>query len=188
MKKVLSAIFVLGLAICGVNAEDNSVEELEKENQLLEMKLKNEKLKKEIEDTQKSDAEKKVEAITTAKQIIEELNKKPSKDEKRSGSLWGIGIGGIATSIETPTNNGFEYLSQTSILIDVQYGGMTMWNRYFGVQYYANADLGIVLDDANSGWSAVLTTYTFNADAILNAYNSDSFGVGFLVGLGLGVK
>lgn len=35
---------------------------------------------------------------------------------------------------------------------------------------------------------AVLTTYTFNADAILNAYNSDSFGVGFLVGLGLGVK
>lgn len=65
---------------------------------------------------------------------------------------------------------------------------MTMWNRYFGVQYYANADLGIVLDDANSGWSAVFTTYTFNADAILNAYNSDSFGVGFLVGLGLGVK
>ena len=152
------------------------------------MKLKNEKLKKEIEDTQKSDAEKKAEAITTVKQIIEELNKKPSKDEKRSGSLWGIGIGGIATSIETPTNNGFEYLSQTSILIDVQYGGMTMWNRYFGVQYYANADLGIVLDDANSGWSAVLTTYAFNADAILNAYNSDSFGVGFLVGLGLGVK
>lgn len=35
MKKVLSAIFVLGLAICGVNAEDKSVEELEKENQLL---------------------------------------------------------------------------------------------------------------------------------------------------------
>lgn len=67
MKKVLSAIFVLGLAICGVNAEDKSVEELEKENQLLEMKLKNEKLKKEIEDTQKSDAEKKAEAIATAK-------------------------------------------------------------------------------------------------------------------------
>lgn len=54
--------------------------------------------KKEIEDTQKSDAEKKAEAITTVKQIIEELNKKPSKDEKRSGSLWGIGIGGIAAS------------------------------------------------------------------------------------------
>lgn len=46
MKKVLSAILVLSLALCGVNAEDNSVEELEKENQLLEMKLKNEKLKK----------------------------------------------------------------------------------------------------------------------------------------------
>lgn len=98
MKKVLSAILVLGLALYGANAEDKSVEELEKENQLLEIKLKNEKLKKEIEDTQKSDAEKKAEAITTAKQIIEELNKKPSKDEKRSGSLWGIGIGGIAAS------------------------------------------------------------------------------------------
>lgn len=32
MKKVLSAILVLGLAICGVNSEDKSVEELEKEN------------------------------------------------------------------------------------------------------------------------------------------------------------
>lgn len=32
MKKVLSAILVLGFALCGANAEDNSVEELEKEN------------------------------------------------------------------------------------------------------------------------------------------------------------
>lgn len=188
MKRSLIALFALSIALWSAEAQEKSMEELEKENQLLEMKLKNEKLKKELEDSKKSDEEKKAEKIAEAKEILEGVFKKPSKDEKRSGKLWGIGIGGTATSIQTPIGTSLEYKSQTSILLDTQYGGITMWNRYFGVQYYGDIDLGIVLDDRYSGWSAVLTTYTFNADAVLNAYNSDSFGVGFLVGLGVGVK
>lgn len=188
MKKALAFLLICSISLFGAETKEKSLEELEAENKALEMQLKNEKLKKEIEDTQKSDEQKKAEAIQRAKDIVAELTKEPSKDEKRSGKFWGIGIGGIATSIKTPVNGVLEDQSQTSILIDTQYGGITMWNRYFGVQYYGDVDLGIVLDESNSGWNAVLTTYTFNADAIVNAYNSDSFGVGFMAGLGLGVK
>lgn len=188
MKKALAFLLICSLSLIGAETKEKTLEELEAENKALEMQLKNEKLKKELNDTKKSDEEKRAEAIQQAKDIVAELTKEPSKDEKRSGKIWGIGIGGVATSIQTPVGHSLEDKSQTSILIDTQYGGMTMWNRYFGVQYYADVDLGVVLDDSASGWTAVLTTYTFNADAILNAYNSDSFGVGFMVGLGLGVK
>lgn len=95
MKRSLGALLALSIALWGAETQEKSMEELEKENHLLEMKLKNEKLKKELEESKKSDAEKKAEAIATAKQIVEELTKTPSKDEKRSGKLWGIGIGGM---------------------------------------------------------------------------------------------
>lgn len=65
--------------------------------------------------------------------------------------------------------------------MDTQLGGMTMWNRYFGIQYYASADLAFNFD-----FTAYSFFATFNTDAILNAYNSDAFGFGFIAGLGLG--
>lgn len=193
MKKALCAVAMLSLSLWGAEAQDKSLEDLEKENKLLEMKLKNEKLKKEIEDTQKSDEEKKAEAIATAKQIVEELTKKPSKDEKRSGRIWGFGVGGmdITSNKWTGTYTGsyinpkpvYSEENELLFLIDTQLGGMTMWNRYFGVQYYANVDLAFNFD-----FTAYSFVTTFNTDAILNAYNSDSFGFGFLAGLGLGAR
>lgn len=190
MKKILSAFIALSIALCGAD-EGSKAQDLEKENQLLEMKLKNEKLKKELEEMQKSDEEKKAEAVQTAKKIVEELTKQPSKDEKRSGRLWGIGIGGMGISSTkwTGTYSGsyfnpkpvYSKENELLFLIDSQLGGMTMWNRYFGIQYYADADLAL-----NFNLTAYSFIATFNTDAILNAYNSDSFGFGFLAGLGLG--
>lgn len=191
MKRSLGALLALSIALWGAETQEKSMEELEKENHLLEMKLKNEKLKKELEESKKSDAEKKAEAIATAKQIVEELTKTPSKDEKRSGKLWGIGIGGmgITSNIWTGTYTGsywkpkpvYREENELLFLMDTQLGGMTMWNRYFGIQYYASADLAFNFD-----FTAYSFFATFNTDAILNAYNSDAFGFGFIAGLGLG--
>lgn len=58
-----------------------------------------------------------------------------------------------------------------------------MWNRHFGVQYYTNLDVGFAFDFSKASMVA-----TFNSDAILNAYNSDSFRFGFLAGLGVGAR
>lgn len=65
-----------------------------------------------------------------------------------------------------------------------------MWNRYFGLQYYYNLDLiaDETLNQSNSLFDSkgILTTSTFNADAVLNVYRGESFGLGFLLGLGVG--
>lgn len=110
----------------------------------------------------------------------------------------GIGIGGMAVTtgenVKTCANYGYfgsctrytntkQDTDDTLFLINSQLGGMTMWNRYFGIQYYSNLDVGFAFD-----FSKVSTIATFNTDAIMNAYNSDSFGFGFLAGLGLGVR
>lgn len=65
-----------------------------------------------------------------------------------------------------------------------------MWNRYFGLQYYYNLDLIVdeTLNQSDNFYESggILATSTFNTDVILNAYNSDRFGVGFFAGLGVG--
>lgn len=88
------------------------------------------------------------------------------------------GIGYITRKTQTEQET-----DDVLFLINSQLGGMTMWNRHFGVQYYSNLDVGFAFD-----FSKVSTIATFNTDAIMNAYNSDSFGFGFLAGLGLGAR
>lgn len=201
MKKAIAFLLICSLSLIGAETKEKTLEELEAENKMLEMQLKNEKLKKEIEDAKKTDEQKKAEAIQQAKDIVAELTKEPSKDEKRSGRLWGIGIGGMAvttsSTVYTPitscsiypyrcttTNSKSQQESNDVLfLINTQLGGMTMWNRHFGVQYYSNLDTAFAFDFSKFSFIA-----TFNSDAILNAYNSDSFGFGFLAGLGAGVR
>lgn len=107
--------------------------------------------------------------------------------------------------------------SYNSFLLNAQIGGMTMWNRYFGIEYFYNLDLmfddslknvDIYLGDLINNISrtrylqssidhgyatihfdifGILSTSTFNVNAIMNAYNSDNFGFGFFAGLGVGV-
>lgn len=199
MKKALAFLLICSISLFGAETKEKSLEELEAENKMLEMQLKNEKLKKELEDAKNgkteelSAEEKKAAAI----QLLKEAFKEPTKDEKRSGTLWGIGVGGMAvttsgyTQVCTQSFGSYCVASTTTkqetdevlFLVNSQLGGMTMWNRYFGIQYYSNLDVGLSFDFSRA---SILTT--FNTDAIMNAYNSDSFGFGFLAGLGLGAR
>lgn len=156
------------------------------------MQLKNEKLKKEIQETQKSDTQKQKEAATNAKTILEEIFKKPTKDEKRSGKLWGFGVAGMNVDYKKAIStciylNGcstsYQDTQETGVDIEFQIGGITMWNRYFGIQYYSNTDVAF---DTNFNYYSVIQT--INTDAILNPYNSDDFGFGFLLGIGVGAR
>lgn len=90
---------------------------------------------------------------------------------------------------------------QISPVFNAKFGGITMWNRYFGLQYYLGLDVisyevnnanqtiykGSAWLNASTSFSGVMIDTTLNADAVLNAYVSKSFGVGFLLGLGLGL-
>lgn len=204
MKKALAFLLICSLSLIGAETKEKTLEELEAENKALEMQLKNEKLKKEIEDTKNGKSEEKKELSAEEKKaealkLLQEAFKEPTKDEKRSGTLWGFGIGGMAvtTGVTTYTTNRICYgyycynekVSQTEdtndvlFLLNSQLGGMTMWNRHFGVQYYTNLDVGFAFDFSKASMVA-----TFNSDAIMNAYNSDSFGFGFLAGLGVGAR
>ena len=202
MKKAIAFLLLCSLSLIGAETKEKTLEELEAENKALEMQLKNEKLKKELEDTKNGKGEEKKELSAEEKKaealkLLQEAFKEPTKDEKRSGTLWGFGIGGMAVTTGTNTlvcqNNLWglctSYTTQTEetndilLLINSQLGGMTMWNRHFGVQYYTNLDVGFAFDFSKASMVA-----TFNSDAILNAYNSDSFGFGFLAGLGAGVR
>lgn len=200
MKKALAFLLICSISLFGAETKEKTLEELEAENKMLEIQLKNEKLKKELEDAKNekteelSAEEKKAAAI----QLLKEAFKEPTKDEKRSGTLWGIGVGGMAVTTSgvtqvcnryygslciggyTPTK---EETDEVIFLVNSQLGGMTMWNRYFGIQYYSNFDVAFAFDFSKASILA-----TFNTDAIMNAYNSDSFGFGFLAGLGLGAR
>lgn len=197
MKKALAFLLICSISLFGAETKKKSLEELEAENKLLEMQLKNEKLKKELEDTKsgKSEELSAEEKKAAAIELLKEAFKEPTKDEKRSGTLWGIGIGGMAIttgeSVQTCTSYFYGYCTDpiwtkqetddVLFVINSQLGGMTMWNRYFGIQYYSNFDVAFAFDFSKASILA-----TFNTDAIMNAYNSDSFGFGFLAGLGLG--
>lgn len=177
MKKAIAFLLLCSLSLIGTETKEKTLEELE--------------------DSKKSDEEKRAEAIQQAKDIVAELTKEPSKDEKRSGRLWGFGIGGMAITTGTNTRVcktsylGYcasyttqkEETNDVLFLINGQLGGMTMWNRYFGVQYYSNVDTAFSFDFTKFSFVA-----TFNSDAIMNVYNSDSFGFGFLAGLGVGAR
>lgn len=90
---------------------------------------------------------------------------------------------------------------QISPVFNAKFGGITMWNRYFGLQYYLGLDvISYEVNNANqtiykgSSWLNASTSFdgvmidtTLNADAVLNAYVSKNFGIGFLLGLGLGL-
>lgn len=202
MKKALAFLLICSLSLIGAETKEKTLEELEAENKALEMQLKNERLKKEIEDTKNGKSEEKKELSAEEKKaealkLLQEAFKEPTKDEKRSGTLWGFGIGGMAVTTGTDTlicqrslwGYCASYTTQTEetndvlFLLNSQLGGMTMWNRHFGVQYYTNLDVGFAFDFSKASMVA-----TFNSDAIMNAYNSDSFGFGFLAGLGVGAR
>lgn len=135
----------------------------------------------------------------------EELQTPSRKDEERTSLLLGIGLGVTQGQMYLISNNKLVDMglpSYNSFLLNAQIGGMTMWNRYFGIEYFYNLDL--MFDDSLKNTDlanisdqsritthfyifGILSTSTFNINAIMNAYNSDNFGFGFVAGLGIGV-
>lgn len=111
-------------------------------------------------------------------------------------------ISGIQSSgILVPEDLKIPFDLQISPVFNAKFGGITMWNRYFGLQYYLGLDvISYEVNNANqtiykgSAWLNASTSFsggmidtTLNADAVLNAYVSKNFGIGFLLGLGLGL-
>lgn len=107
-------------------------------------------------------------------------------------------IGGIAVEGSGIKGTDLSLESYTTFALDAQIGGITMWNRYFGLQYYYNLNLNIDTSLKNkeiakilyykiqANVSGVIATSTFNLDAVINAYRSDFFGVGITAGFGIG--
>lgn len=138
--------------------------------------------------------------------ISQESPQAPSrKDEKRTSLLLGIGLGVTQGQMYLISNDRLVDMglsSYNSFLLNAQIGGITMWNRYFGIEYFYNLDL--MFDNSLKNMDLVnilgqssltthfdifgiLSTSTFNINAIMNAYNGDNFGFGFFAGLGIGV-
>lgn len=110
-------------------------------------------------------------------------------------------LGIQSTRILVPEDFKIPFDLQISPTLNAKFGGITMWNRYFGLQYYLGLDVisyeaknasqtvykGSSWLKANTSFSGVMIDTTLNADAVLNVYVSENFGVGFLLGLGLGL-
>lgn len=60
-----------------------------------------------------------------------------------------------------------------------------MFNRHFGFQHYAN--LGIDFGSSEH-WKSTYVDLTYNLDLLFNIANADSFGLGFIFGVGAGFK
>lgn len=140
---------------------------------------------------------------------IVEKEAKSILDEKTSMFL-GIGLGAVAVDIGDKIKKaGFE--SYGAFSLSAQVGGITMFNQYFGLEYFYNLDLvfDTSLENTNvankytvfGGISnpqttmtinnhydifGVLATSTINTNAILNFYNSEKLSVGIISGIGLG--
>lgn len=216
--RVVSCFNLCILTLCASN-----LSELEKENQKLQAQIKQIELNKKLQILQLQNQQ--LEKQQSQKQSYK--SSPESKDDLRTWVFASIG-GGIAdignfdlgvweiasenlvtryigsiidSNILIPEDFKIPIASYISPVFNVQIGGITMWNRYFGLQYYYALDL--IFYSANSGnqtiykgsawlrgessaFKGIMADSTFNADAILNAYNSDKFGVGFLVGFGVG--
>lgn len=120
---------------------------------------------------------------------------------KINSSRFCNSLSGVYICICVPEDFETPFDLQISPIFNAKFGGITMWNRYFGLQYYLGLDvISYEVDNANqtfykgSSWlnastsfSGVMIDATLNADAVLNAYVSDRFGVGFFLGLGIGL-
>lgn len=130
--------------------------------------------------------------------------------DQHTSMFLGMGLGVTAVDIDEHMEKiGFE--SYGAFTLNAQVGGITMFNRYFGLEYFYNFDLmfdtslknaevanrysivgGIASPQQtiaiNNHYDilGILATLTLNANAIINFYNSEKLSVGFISGLGLG--
>lgn len=102
--------------------------------------------------------------------------------------LWGIGFGSTLSSYQIPIMGIDGKLEEEPLplfLLQSQLGQIVMFNRYFGLQHYANleADFG-----SNDYWKSTYVDLTYNLDLLVNLANTDSFGSGLIFGVGAGFK
>lgn len=199
------------VSVCLLALSASNLKELEDENKRLQAEIKQIELTKTLQALQsKRQTQKKVVQIEESSgaktwffaslgggisNLSGELTSKVLLESKTR-------ISGIQPSgILIPEDLKIPFDLQISPIFNAKFGGITMWNRYFGLQYYLGLDvISYEVNNANqtihkgSSWLNASTSFdgvmidtTLNADAVLNAYVSKSFGVGFLLGLGLGL-
>ncbi|WP_104696891.1 MULTISPECIES: outer membrane beta-barrel protein [unclassified Helicobacter] len=174
----------------------SSLQDLEAQNKALELQIKNEELRQKLQNLKNnqeipSQNKNPQENIKIPSKVFSQ----PNKDIKRTGLLAGIGLG-FVNSKPKGKDLGlyFDFPSHNSFNLNAQIGAMTMWNRYFGLEYYY--EFGYIHDKVlntkmassylENKFTGFMITSTLNTNAVMNAYNSDNFGVGFIAGLGLG--
>lgn len=122
--------------------------------------------------------------------------------------MLGIGLGGTPSKMMGIVDNKLEDMgldTHTSFVLSTQLGGITMFNQYFGLEYYYNLDVmfddslknkdkrttitngyGSITQNSHYDVFGVIATSTLNANAVMNVYWSKNFVAGFVAGLGLG--
>lgn len=119
---------------------------------------------------------------------IEKLKNEPSRDDFRTGWFAGAGVGILSTNWDWTAGSETLYKSSDNLfMVEAQGGGITMFNRYFGIQYYGDVEVGIPSTSSNLD-GILLATATANLDLIVNFYNTRKFGIGVFAGIGGGTE
>lgn len=190
MKKALAFLFACCTLVFAVDPElEEEITQLEESKSIIE-----EQLKKEDANAEALNIE-----LSALEAQIEKLKNEPSRDDMRTGWFAGAGVGLLSGTFErkdyygwnqTGTSVGWQPdVSQNEMLlnIDAQGGGITMFNRYFGIQYYADVEIGMPSTDSLLD-GVLLATATANIDLIINFYNTRKFGIGVFGGVGGGTE
>ena len=208
MPKIFCLVCLLSLSYVSAL----TLQEVEEQNRVLEAQIKQEELKQKLQKIRGENLTPPPPLPSPNTEPIsqEDLQSLGYKDEKRTSLLLGFGLGVTQGQMYLLSNDKLVDMGlplYNAFLLNAQVGGMTMWNRYFGIEYFYNLDL--MFDDSlkNVDISSkvsdsngqvlhttmhydifgILSTSTFNVNAIANVYNSDNFGFGFFAGFGIGV-
>lgn len=117
------------------------------------------------------------------KSLENQKNQQKEKNEKFMG-YGGIGLGilGSTWKANVISENTVSIQKEKMLQFDVQLGAITMFNKYFGLQYYIEAEVNFPNKDFNfmtvSGVGAV--------DALVYPYRSKNFSIGAYAGVGVG--
>lgn len=179
MKKALAFLFACCTLVFAVDPElEEEITQLEEAKTIIE-----EQLKKEDANTEALNLE-----ISALEAQIEKLKNEPSRDDFRTGWFAGAGVGMLNTNWDwTAYGETLHKKNENLFTVDAQGGGITMFNRWFGIQYYADVEVAIPGTSSDLD-GMLLATATANLDLIVNFYNTRKFGIGVFAGVGGGTE
>lgn len=185
-----------------------SLKEIEEQNKMLEAQIKQEELKQKLQKLQKASLT--PPPIQSDNSTLEETSENIDLTYNPHTSLMlGIGLGVTQGEMYGIIDNELKDINLDSygaFSLSTQIGGLTMFNNYFGLEYYYNLDVmfddsmknkdtsttlainsAIITQNLHFDVFGILSTSTLNTNLVVNAYHSEDFAFGFIAGLGLGV-